>query len=154
MQASPKESYELVRSVGHRNILNSQDTLSTSKAMMYNALHSWIQKTPVLSYCVLALQANGASAPSIAADIGGAAEANIGPEAPGNEMQTSGQELAGKAGEKRSLLMQAAAARKGQPEESDSQKMLKEEQELLRNITRQKALKGVKELAKVSLQTP
>lgn len=51
--------------------------------------------------------------------------------------------------EKRSLLVQAAAARKEKPEESESQKMLKEEQELLRNITRQKALKGVKELAKV-----
>ena len=47
------------------------------------------------------------------------------------------------------LLVQAAAARKGKPEESDSAKLLREEQELLRNITSQKALKGVKELAKV-----
>jgi len=51
--------------------------------------------------------------------------------------------------EKTSLLKQAAAARKGKPEESESAKLLREEQELLRNITSQKALKGVKELAKV-----
>jgi hypothetical protein len=54
--------------------------------------------------------------------------------------------------EKKSLLMQAAAARKGKPEESESSKLLREEQELLRNITGQKALKGVKELAKVFIR--
>lgn len=43
--------------------------------------------------------------------------------------------------EKKSLLMQAAAARKRKPEESESQQLMKEEQELLKNITRQKALK-------------
>ena len=51
--------------------------------------------------------------------------------------------------EKRSLLMQAAAAKKGKPEETEEQKLIREEQELLRNITKQKALKGVNELAKV-----
>lgn len=52
--------------------------------------------------------------------------------------------------EKKSLLSKAAAARKGKPEESESEIMLREEQELLRNVNRQKALKGVKELAKVN----
>lgn len=91
------------------------------------------------------------AAPSAAEEIGGSAEANIGPQAPGNEMPPPAPLSAEKQVEKKSLLMQAAAARKGKPEESESEKLLKEEQELLRNITRQKALKGVKELAKVDV---
>lgn len=87
--------------------------------------------------------------PSSAVDVEGSAEANIGPQAPGNDMPPPAPVSAERQAEKKSLLMQAAAAKKGKPEESESQKLLKEEQELLRNITRQKALKGVKELAKV-----
>ena len=76
------------------------------------------------------------------------------PEASGNEMPAVGQMLPPAivppaAMEKRSLLMQAAAAKKGKPEETEEQKLIREEQELLRNITKQKALKGVNELAKV-----
>ena len=83
-------------------------------------------------------------------EVGGSAEANIGPQQPGNDMPPPAPVPAERQAEKKSLLMQAAAAKKGKPEESESQKLLKEEQELLKNITRQKALKGVKELAKVS----
>jgi len=84
-------------------------------------------------------------ASTVGAPEAGGAEANIGPQAPGNDMPPP----APMQPEKKSLLMQAAAARKGKPEESESSKLLREEQELLRNITSQKALKGVKELAKV-----
>ena len=87
---------------------------------------------------------------SVPAEVGGSAEANIGPQQPGNDMPPPAPVSTERQAEKRSLLMQAAAARKGKPEESESEKLLKEEQELLKNITRQKALKGVKELAKVS----
>ena len=97
------------------------------------------------------MQSSIPAAPSASTEIGGSAEANIGPQPPGNEMPPPAPVSAEKQAEKRSLLVQAAAARKGKPEESESQKLLKEEQELLKNITRQKALKGVKELAKVDL---
>lgn len=100
----------------------------------------------------LRLQRNGAALHSAPGppEVGGSAEANIGPQAPGNEMHPPAPRPAEVQGEKRSLLVQAAAAKKGRPEESESERLMKEEQELLRNITRQKALKGVKELAKVS----
>ena len=67
------------------------------------------------------------------------------PEQPGNDMPPPSTVTA----EKKSLLVQAAAARKGKPEETENERLIQEEQELLRNITRQKALKGVNELAKV-----
>ena len=86
------------------------------------------------------------SAPA-AGEAGTAAEAVTGPEAPGNEMLPPPPVAV----EKKSLLKQAAKAKKGKPEETENEQMLREEQELLRNITRQTALKGVKELAKVSI---
>ncbi|KAK9810473.1 hypothetical protein WJX72_011297 [[Myrmecia] bisecta] len=49
---------------------------------------------------------------------------------------------------KESLLISTAKARKGQPEESEAEKRLKEEAEILRAITQRTALKSVKELAK------
>lgn len=52
--------------------------------------------------------------------------------------------------EKKSLLVQAAAAKKGKPEETENERLIREEQELLRNITKHKALKGAAEIAKVS----
>ena len=67
------------------------------------------------------------------------------PDQPGNDMPPPSTVTA----EKKSLLVQAAAARKGKPEETENERLIREEQELLRNITRQKALKGVNELAKV-----
>ncbi len=85
---------------------------------------------------------SGATSASGAIEAGGA-KANIGPEAPGNEMPPPPPV------EKKSLLMQAAAARRGKPEESESAKRLREEQELMKGITAHKALKGVNELAKV-----
>ena len=51
---------------------------------------------------------------------------------------------------KESLLTLAAKARKGQPEETEQEKALKEEADLLRQTTQHKALQGVQELAKVS----
>ena len=50
---------------------------------------------------------------------------------------------------KESLLVAAVRARKDQPEETDAEKHLKEEQDILRQITTKQALKSVKELAKV-----
>ncbi len=49
---------------------------------------------------------------------------------------------------KESLLTAAAKARKEKPAETDSEKILKEEQDMLRAITQRTALKSVKELAK------
>ena len=94
------------------------------------------------------LQSQQLATPSAAAagKAGTAAEAVTGPEAPGNEMLPPPPVAV----EKKSLLKQAAKAKKGKPEETENEQMLREEQELLRNITRQTALKGVKELAKVS----
>ena len=50
---------------------------------------------------------------------------------------------------KTSLLAATAAARKGVPKETEDQKRLKEEQEMLHNITNRTALKTFAELAKV-----
>lgn len=50
---------------------------------------------------------------------------------------------------KESLLLAAARAKKGKPEETEAEKLLKEEQAMMADITRTTALKGVKELAKV-----
>lgn len=52
---------------------------------------------------------------------------------------------------KTSLLAATAAARKGAPKETEDQKRLKEEQEMLHNITNRTALKTFAELAKVVL---
>lgn len=90
------------------------------------------------------LQTKQAAAPAGAKDAGGDAEGNIGPQQPGNAPPPLPAQV-----EKRSLLSQAAAAKKGKPEESENERLIREEQELLRNITRQKALMGAKELAKV-----
>ncbi|CAD7695226.1 unnamed protein product, partial [Ostreobium quekettii] len=49
---------------------------------------------------------------------------------------------------KESLLVTAVRARKDQPEETEAEKLLKEEQDMLRQITTKQALKSVKELAK------
>ena len=46
--------------------------------------------------------------------------------------------------------MRTAKARKDQPMETDAQKRLREEQDMMRNITSRTALRGVKELATVS----
>lgn len=51
---------------------------------------------------------------------------------------------------KTSLLAATAAARKGVPKETEDQKRLKEEQEMLLNITNRTALKTFAELAKVN----
>ena len=51
---------------------------------------------------------------------------------------------------KTSLLAATAAARKGVPKETEDQKRLKEEQEMLHNITNRTALKTFAELAKAS----
>ena len=48
-----------------------------------------------------------------------------------------------------SLLTLAAKARKGKPEESEQEKALKEEADLLRQTTQHKALQGVQEIARV-----
>ncbi len=53
---------------------------------------------------------------------------------------------------KESLLTAAAKARKEKPAETDSEKILKEEQDMLRAITQRTALKSVKELAKARPQ--
>lgn len=50
---------------------------------------------------------------------------------------------------KESLLAAAAKARKEHPAETQAEKLLKEEQEIMRNITARKALKSVKENAQV-----
>ena len=52
---------------------------------------------------------------------------------------------------KESLLLAAARAKKGKPEETEAEKLIKEEQAMMADITRVTALKGVKELAQVSL---
>ena len=51
---------------------------------------------------------------------------------------------------KESLLVWTAKARKDQPTETEGQKRLREEQDMMRNITARTALRGVKELATVS----
>ena len=51
---------------------------------------------------------------------------------------------------KTSLLAATAKARRGAPKETEDDKRLKEEKEMLHNITNRTALRGVKELAKVS----
>lgn len=51
---------------------------------------------------------------------------------------------------KTSLLAATAAARKGVPKETEDQKRLKEEQEMLHNITNRTALKTFAELAQAS----
>ena len=43
--------------------------------------------------------------------------------------------------------MAAARAKKGKPEETEAEKLRKEEQAIMADITRKTALKGVKELA-------
>ena len=53
---------------------------------------------------------------------------------------------------KTSLLAATAKARKGAPKETEDQKRLKEEQEMLHNITNRTALKTFAELAAVRLQ--
>ncbi len=58
-------------------------------------------------------------------------------------------ELAPPVQAKESLLTAAARARKDKPAETDAEKILKEEQDMLRAITQRTALKSVKELAKV-----
>ena len=50
---------------------------------------------------------------------------------------------------KESLLLAAARAKKGKPEETEAEKLMKEEQAMMADINRKTALKGVKELAKV-----
>lgn len=50
---------------------------------------------------------------------------------------------------KESLLVTAVRARRGVPEESEAEKRLKEEREMLKQITTKQALKSVGELAKV-----
>lgn len=50
---------------------------------------------------------------------------------------------------KESLLVTAVRARRGMPEESEAEKRLKEEREMLKQITTKQALKSVGELAKV-----
>lgn len=50
---------------------------------------------------------------------------------------------------KTSLLAATAKARRGAPKETEDDKRLKEEQEMLHNITNRTALRNVKELAKV-----
>ena len=50
---------------------------------------------------------------------------------------------------KQSLLVAAARAKKGKPEETEADKLRKEEQAIMADITRKTALKGVKELARV-----
>ena len=55
---------------------------------------------------------------------------------------------------KTSLLAATAKARRGAPKESEDDKRLKEEQEMLHNITNRTALRGVKELAKVGHHLP
>ena len=50
---------------------------------------------------------------------------------------------------KESLLRATAKARKDKPEETEAEIMLREEQEMLADMTKRTALRGVKELAKV-----
>lgn len=52
---------------------------------------------------------------------------------------------------KESLLRATAKARKDKPEETEAEVMLREEQEMLADMTKRTALRGVKELAKVIL---
>ena len=52
---------------------------------------------------------------------------------------------------KTSLLAATAKARKGAPKETEDQKRLKEEQEMLHNITNRTALKTFAELAQASI---
>ena len=115
--------------------------LLLSLSSLSSQVHPPHQKVPLP-------QSQQLATPSAAAagEAGTAAEAVAGPEAPGNEMLPPPPVAV----EKKSLLKQAAKAKKGKPEETENEQLLREEQELLRNITRQTALKGVKELAKVS----
>jgi len=50
---------------------------------------------------------------------------------------------------KESLLNAAARARRGAPEESEAEKMLKEERDILHKITQKAALQSVQERARV-----
>lgn len=65
------------------------------------------------------------------------------------EMPTAAPGDTGDPRVKTSLLAATAKARKGAPKETEDDKRLKEEQEMLHNITNRTALKSVKELAKV-----
>ncbi len=51
---------------------------------------------------------------------------------------------------KESLLAATAKARLTKPEDTEAEKLLKEEQDILQHITQKTALKSVKELAKVN----
>ncbi len=55
----------------------------------------------------------------------------------------------GPAAHKESLLAAAAKARKVKPAETDAERLLKEEQEIMKTITQRMALKSVKENAQV-----
>ena len=81
-----------------------------------------------------------------APEDGGAA-----PDAEGSDPDAAAAEpaeAAAPAQAKESLLTAAAKARKERPAETDAEKILKEEQDMLRAITQRTALKSVKELAK------
>lgn len=52
---------------------------------------------------------------------------------------------------KESLLRATAKARKDKPEETEAEVMYREEQEMLADMTKRTALRGVKELAKVGV---
>lgn len=54
---------------------------------------------------------------------------------------------------KESLLNAAARARRGQVEETEHEKILREEEDILHYITQKTALQGVGERAKVSLSS-
>jgi hypothetical protein len=62
------------------------------------------------------------------------------------------QQQQGVAQQKESLLVATARNRKEKPEETEAEKRIKEEEEMLRAITQRAALKSVKELAKVGSQ--
>ena len=68
---------------------------------------------------------------------------DIAPPQPSGAVPVAGQT-------KVSLLKATTKANRGKREETAAERMLKEEQELLRKITERKALQGVGELAKVS----
>ena len=73
------------------------------------------------------------------------------PDAEGSDPDAAAGEPAEEAAPaqaKESLLTAAAKARKEKPAETDAEKILKEEQDMLRAITQRTALKSVKELAK------
>ena len=55
---------------------------------------------------------------------------------------------------KESLLRATAKARKDKPEETEAEAMLREEREMLADLHKRTALKGVNELAKVTAGFP